>query len=72
MVLSDDKAIKTFIELKELELADKLNVKQSKTNTAKVAIEKYLGFRINEKEVTVKEYYDYLQAIKEDNGRATD
>ena len=72
LTLTKDNGIKTFIELKELELADKLNVKQSKTNTAKVAIEKYLGFRINEKEVTVKEYYDYLQAIKEDNGRATD
>ena len=72
LTLTKDNGIKTFIELKELELADKLNVKQSKTNTAKVAIEKYLGFRINEKEVTVKEYYDYLQAIKEDNGRSTD
>jgi hypothetical protein len=72
LTLTKDNGIKTFIELKELELADKLNIKQSKTNTAKVAIEKYLGFRINEKEVTVKEYYDYLQAIKEDNGRSTD
>ena len=72
MVLTNDKTIRTFIELKELELKDKLNVKQSKTNTAKVAIEKYLGFRLNENEVTVKEYYDYLQAIKEDNGGATD
>ena len=72
MVLTNDRGYLTFIELKELELADKLNVKQSKTNTAKVAIEKYLGFRLNEKEVTVKEYYEYLQAIKEDNGRATD
>lgn len=69
--INEDKTLDTFITLKELELKDKLNVKQTKTNTAKVAIEKYLGFRINEKEVTVKEYYDYLEAIKEDNGRAT-
>ncbi len=69
--INEDKTLDTFITLKELELKDKLNVKQTKTNTAKVAIEKYLGLRINEKEVTVKEYYDYLEAIKEDNGRAT-
>jgi len=70
--LTNDNTIESFIKLKELELADKLNVKQSKVNTSKVAIEKYLGFRLNEKEVSVKEYYDYLEAIKLDNGRTTD
>lgn len=72
LILSNDNTIKTFIELKELELEAVLNVKQTKTNFAKIAIEKYLGFRINEKEVTVKEYYDYLLAIQEDNGKPTD
>jgi hypothetical protein len=70
--LTNDNTITSFIMLKELELADKLNVKAVKTNTTKVAIEKYLGFRLNEKEVTVIEYYNYLEAIKEDNGRSTD
>lgn len=70
MATTGDKSIKMFIQIKEIELNDLLNVKQNKVNTSKVAIEKYLGFRINEKEVTVKEYYDYLEAIKE-NGRAT-
>jgi len=69
--LTGDNFFNTLIELKELELVDKLKVKQSKTNTAKIAIEKYLGFRVNEREVTVKEYYDYLEAIKE-HGRSTD
>lgn len=70
LVLTNDKSIESFIELKELELKDKLNVKQTKTNLIKVSIEKFLGFRINEKEVTVVEYYNYLEALKE-NGRAT-
>jgi hypothetical protein len=69
-VITNDKTIDSFIELKELELKDKVSVKQTKTNLIKVSIEKYLGFRLNEKEVTVVEYYNYLEALKE-NGRAT-
>lgn len=65
MVLTEDKSMQFNIDMVQLQLNDKLNVKQSKTNTAKIAIEKYLGFRINEKEVSVKEYYDYLEAIKQ-------
>lgn len=72
IIFTEDNTIETLIEIKEIELEKLMNVKQSKGNAAKVAIEKYLGFRLNEKEVSVKEYYDYLQAIKEDNGRATD
>lgn len=71
-VLTGDKTLQFDIEMMQLKLADKLKVKQSKANTTKVAIEKYLGFRLNEKEVTVLEYYNYLEAIKEDNGRTTD
>lgn len=65
MALTNDRSINMFIKIKEIELNDLLNVKQSKVNTSKIAIEKYLGFRLNEKEVTVKEYYEYLEAIKE-------
>ena len=72
MVLSEDKAIKTFIELKELELADKLNVKQSKHSDSIILIEKYRRFEVDEHKLSVLKYYNYLQAIKEDNGRATD
>lgn len=65
------KSDKTFLSIKETELKEKLEAKQVKTNTTKVIIEKYLGFRLNEKEVTVKDYYNYLEVIKE-NGRTTD
>jgi hypothetical protein len=61
----------TFLTIKELELDEKMETEKPKTNLHKVAIEKYLGFRLNLKEVTVKEYYNYLEAIKTDNGRAT-
>jgi len=70
-VLTENNSLQTFIELKQIELDELINVKSEKTKTYKVEIEKFLGFRLNEKEVTVKEYYEYLEAIK-DNGRATD
>ena len=70
-VLTENNSLQTFIELKQIELNELLTVKSEKTKTYKVEIEKFLGFRLNEKEVTVKEYYEYLEAIK-DNGRATD
>ena len=70
-VLTENNSMQTFIELKQIELDELINVKSEKTKTYKVEIEKFLGFRLNEKEVTVKEYYEYLEAIK-DNGRATD
>jgi hypothetical protein len=70
-VLTENNSLQTFIELKQIELDELINVKTEKTKTYKVEIEKFLGFRINEKEVSVKEYYEYLEALKE-NGRATD
>ncbi len=72
MVLENDKSKQTFITLKELELKDKLAKKEEKTNTHKLAIEKQLGFRLNFKEVSVSEYYNYLNDLKDSNGRATD
>lgn len=37
-----------------------------RTNEMKVHLEKHLGFKINEKETTVKEYYTYLEVMKKD------
>ena len=70
-VLTEDRTLQFFIDMKELELQDLMEVKQSGVNKSKVLIEKYLGFRLNEKEVSTKEYYEYLEALKE-NGRPTD
>ena len=51
----------------EIDLAA-LNSLTNKTNTneVKVHLEKYLGFRLNEKEVSVKEYYTYLNVMATD------
>lgn len=71
-VLTGDATHEVFIDIKEIELAKLMEVKEVKGNSAKVAIEKYLGFRLNEKEVSVKEYYEYINVLKAENGRATD
>lgn len=64
LALTEDRFLETLIEIKQIELSEKIKQKPTKTNFAKVAIEKYLGFRINEREVTVREYYEYLNVMK--------
>lgn len=66
--LTGDQFLNTMIQIREAELTELKKINTTKTNTAKIAIEKWLGFRINEREVTVREYYDYLNTIQS-NGR---
>lgn len=65
------KTAKIFLNIKKLELEDKLQSDKPKNTTHKVAIEKYLGFKIDLKSTSVLEYYEYLEDFK-NNGRATD
>lgn len=58
----------TFInvERKKLENLTKEEVKQS--NSKSIAdIAKYMGFRLNTKEVTVKEYFSYVNKLNEES-----
>lgn len=68
LALTGDKGIEMFIEIDELELKNLLYTKHTKQNSAKIAIEKYMGIRIDLKVTTVTEYYDYLEELK-NNGR---
>lgn len=67
-VLTGDATHETFIDIKEIELQKLIEVKEVKGNSAKVAIEKMLGFAINERTVSVKSYYEYINELKKDNG----
>ena len=71
MALTGDLFLKNFIRMAQIELND-LNKNTDKTNLheVKVYLEKYLGFRLNEKEVSVKEYYTYLNVMSKDNKKA--
>lgn len=66
-VLTGDATHEVFIDIKEIELAKLMEVKEVKGNSAKVAIEKMLGFAINERTVSVKSYYEYINELKKDN-----
>jgi len=67
-VLTGDATHEVFIDIKEIELAKLMEVKEVKGNSAKVAIEKMLGFAINERTVSVKSYYEYINELKKENG----
>lgn len=64
MFIKGDKSIITFIKIAKWQLKKLLNEKPSSTiDEFKVQIERYMGFRLNTKEVTVKEYYTYINAL---------
>lgn len=71
MALTGDRFLKNFIRMSEIELND-INSRTNKTNVneVKVHLEKYLGFRLNEKETSVKEYYTYLNVMANDSRKA--
>lgn len=69
IALDGDKSRLLFIKIDTIELNKLLEAKSPPANYSKIAIEKAMGFQINTKQTTVTEYYDYLEAIKQDNGR---
>ncbi|MBK6836811.1 MAG: hypothetical protein IPG89_22150 [Bacteroidetes bacterium] len=71
MAITGDRILKNFIKMAQVEL-NQINSKTNKTNTneVKVHLEKYLGFRLNEKETSVKEYYTYLNVMANDSRKA--
>lgn len=65
LALTGDMTNEVFIDIKQIELDKLLEVKQVKGNSAKVAIEKMLGFQLNERTTSVKSYYEYINELKE-------
>ena len=65
MVKTKDRSLETMIDILEIELQDVTNKEQSKSlNDNTIAVEKYMGFKLSVKEVTVFEYYSYIKAIE--------
>lgn len=64
MYLNNDRSRLTFINIKKKELEKILNTQETKgIDNTKGYVEKYLGFRLNSKEVTVKEYYGDRKSV---------
>jgi hypothetical protein len=72
MILGGDSSMETFIDIMKEELKD-LNASSSNgtyIDTA-IAVEKNMGFKLNAKELSVFEYYSYIESLKKstNNGK---
>jgi len=66
-----DKSHQIFIEIAERELEVlTAPLKDKKINSNTIHIEKYMGFKLNSKEITVFEYYSYIKAIEKEQKAA--
>lgn len=62
--------LNNFIRQAEIDLKDSFSKanKVSITET-KVHVEKYIGFRLNEREVSVRDFYTYLKVMSKDTSK---
>lgn len=67
MAISGDLSRQTFIDIKEDELGKLLLETEKQSNiTMKAYVDKFMGFHIDEKKVSVKEYYSYIELLKKE------
>lgn len=68
LAITGDRSLNTFINIKRGELSALANVKEKRSfNEGKVYVEKYMGFKLDEKITTVKDYYTYIYTIEKTN-----
>lgn len=68
--LTEDRSFETLIEIEEDKLKKILYQERAvNAGQVKVYVEKYLGFKLNVKETTVKEFYQYVEALNENARR---
>ena len=67
--LRGDTSAQTFIEILQQELKEILDVSLPDKNETKSQLEKYLGFKLNLKEISVAEYFTYIKQIQKSNGK---
>lgn len=69
-IISGDRSLETLIEVDEIELRDMLSAGENmKFIEVIAAIEKHLGFQLNQHTVTVVKYYTYLRQIEKSVSR---
>lgn len=67
MMLEKDRSLINFIEIKERELKALIASKnQGSVMEVTAYVEKYMQFKINTKEVTVREFYGYINLMKKE------
>jgi hypothetical protein len=67
LLITGDRVIENFIDVKNIELKELLNeMKGGTVEEVTAYVEKYLGFKLNLKECSVKQFYTYLEMIKKE------
>lgn len=65
MLLNDDRALETFIDIMKIELDELKGAGGNSTYMdAAIAVEKNMGFKLNSKETSVFEFYSYIKALE--------
>lgn len=66
-----DRSLETMIDILEVELEEVTRKEEDKgLNTSVIAVEKWMGFKLDTKKISTFEYYSYIKAIeKAVNGR---
>lgn len=65
MMETGDKSLQNFIDMRESDLREVINgTRGDDYMEVKAHVEKFMGFKMNDKEVTVREYYTYIKVIK--------
>ena len=62
-VVNNESYLETFIDIKNDELTALEQQKGTSVNEIKVYLEKFLGFKINLKEISTMEYFNYLKQL---------
>ena len=69
--LTGDKSHQIFIDIMEIDLARLSSQEKEKDlNQNTIAIEKYMGFSLDTKKITVFQYYSYIKSIEKANKAA--
>jgi len=64
-VLNNDEFLQTFIDVMHVELEEiKNRTMGGSYMDAAIAVEKHMGFKLNQKEVSVFEYYSYIKNLE--------
>lgn len=64
MVITGDRSIQTFIDIMKIELAELSPKEDSNYMDNAIAVEKFMGFKMNPKQTSVFEYYSYINAVE--------
>ena len=64
--MTGDRYYLTFIQLKKLEIEAYEKKEEKKSIDLKVYVNKFLGFQLNDKKTSVRDFYSYLQMMEEE------